>query len=153
MDPLLQEHRRQTLAGFLSVGLTVILSVLGIFDWLAIRGAAIDVFSYIGVDPYAWQAVEYGTFITLGIIWLAFVYYAQHYLKKRADAGRIWSSFTKLLAVQLAVLFLCEMIVFAMDRKKNPGDDWLLAAAEAVCALALFMVSVLIAKRAVPSDQ
>ncbi|MBM7566052.1 hypothetical protein [Paenibacillus sacheonensis] len=153
MDPLLQEHRRQTAAGFLSVALTVVLSFIGIFDWLSMRGVVIDLLSYYGVDPYAWQAVEYGTFIVLGIVWLAFVYYCQHFLKMRALAGKLWVSFTKLFAIQLAVLFGCELIVFAIDEKKNLTEAWLLAAAEGICALALFLVSIALAKRAVPSDQ
>ncbi|QHT59629.1 hypothetical protein GXP70_06475 [Paenibacillus lycopersici] len=152
MDPLLQEHRRQTVAGFLSVALTVVLAALGIADWLAVRGAFIDLLSRAGVDPYAWQAVEYGTFITLGIIWLAYVYYAQHYLKQRADAGKIWAACAKLLAIQLALLFVCELAIYAMDGKKNATADWLLAAAEGLCAPVLFFVSAALAKRAVPSE-
>ncbi|WP_308638156.1 hypothetical protein [Paenibacillus silvisoli] len=147
MDPLLQEHKKETAAGYLSIALAIVVSVIGIFNWLALRGLVISLLGYYEVDPFAWQAIDYSMFISLGIGWLAYVYYSQFHFKKRALAGRVWSSFSAFVAVQAWLLFGCGLPYFILGGLENPPSDaWLLLVSEGSGALVLTIVSVWLGK-------
>ncbi|WP_090984944.1 hypothetical protein [Paenibacillus sp. CF384] len=148
MDPLLQEHKKVTAAGYLSVLLTAVTSFIGILNWLALRGLVIYLLGYYNVNPFSWQAIDYIMFISLGIGWLAYVYYSQFHFKKRALAGRVWKSFTRFLAVQLGLLFACGVPYFVLGSGNRPKDEWWLLASEGVGALVLTLLSIWLGRRA-----
>ncbi|SEN95245.1 hypothetical protein [Paenibacillus sp. OV219] len=153
MDPLLQEHKKHALAGFLSVLLTAVVSLIGIVNWLSLRGLVIAFLGYFEVDPFKWQAIDYSLFIILGIGWLVFVYYSQYHFKKRVLSGGLWKSFTKVLSIQAWILFACGLPYLLAGMQSKLQSDWILIVVEGIGALVLSILSAALGKKAIASDQ
>ncbi|AZN41449.1 hypothetical protein [Paenibacillus albus] len=153
MDPLLREHKKHAMAGFLSVLLTGVVSIIGIVNWFSLRGLVIALLGYFKVDPFKWQAVDYSLLIILGIGWLVFVYFSQYLFKKHALTGGLWKSFTKLLSIQAWILFACGLPYLLTGMRSKLETDWILVAVEGVCALVFTILSAKLEKKAIASDQ
>jgi hypothetical protein len=110
MDPYREMKQKDTAAGFISVGLTIITSVLGIINWFELRSFTLACLAYFNVKASAWQSIDNFSFLLLGIVWLAYVYYGQYFLKKKASAKQVLQAAAMLLAIQLGLLFLCNLL-------------------------------------------
>jgi hypothetical protein len=108
MNPFHDEHKRRTEANLLSLAITVVFSVLGIYNWMEVRAFIIGMLATLKVNPFAWQGIDNITFLLAGVAWLAYVFYSQHYLKKNALAGRLLPAAALLLALQFWLLFVCR---------------------------------------------
>jgi hypothetical protein len=104
MNPFHEEQQRKSTAGLVSFALTIVLSLLGIYNWVEVRSLIVTMLAVLKVNPYAWQGIDNMTFLAAGVGWLSYVFYAQHYLKKQAIAGRVLRGAALLLACQLWLL-------------------------------------------------
>jgi hypothetical protein len=110
MNPIHEMNQKHTTAGLISVGLTILTSVLGIFNWLALRSLLLSLLAFFQIKPSAWQGIDNITFLLLGIIWLAYVYYSQYYLKKKVIAKQVLRSVARLLSLQMWILFFSDLL-------------------------------------------
>jgi hypothetical protein len=110
MEPFREMKQQDTAAGFISVGLTIITSVLGIINWFELRSLTLACLAFFNVKASSWQGIDNFTFLLLGIVWLAYVYYCQYFLKKKASAKQVFQAVAMLLAIQLALLFVCNLL-------------------------------------------
>jgi hypothetical protein len=110
MNPFHEEQKKKAAAGLISFGLTIVFSLLGIYNWMELRSLIITMLAVLKVDPYAWQGIDNLTFIMAGVGWLAYVFYSQYYLRKQALAGRVMPAVALLLACQLWLLVLSRGI-------------------------------------------
>lgn len=110
MEPFREMKQKDTAAGFISVGLTIITSVLGIINWFQLRSLTLACLAYFNVKASSWQGIDNLTFLLLGIVWLAYVYYCQYFLKKKASAKQVLQAAAMLLAIQLGLLFICNLL-------------------------------------------
>lgn len=97
-------------AGFLSLAVTVVLSALGIYNWMEFRDFVIGMLAAFKVNPFAWQAIDNMTFLLSGVIWLAYVFFCQFYIRKQALKRRWLPASVLLLAVQLWLLLVCRVL-------------------------------------------
>jgi hypothetical protein len=110
MDPYREMKQKDTAAGFISVGLTIITSVLGIINWFELRSLILAFLAFFNVKASSWQGIDNSSFLLLGIVWLAYVYYCQYFLKKKASAKQVLQAAAMLLAIQLGLLFMCNLL-------------------------------------------
>lgn len=109
MDPFLEMKQRDSSAGYKSVGITAITAALGVINWFELRGLLLVLLTFFGVKRSSWQGIDNFSFLLMGVVWLAYVFYCQHYLKKKAEAGQVLQASAMLLAVQLGLLFICNL--------------------------------------------
>ncbi|WP_171687407.1 hypothetical protein [Paenibacillus planticolens] len=102
--------QRDPSAGYKSVGITVITSALGIINWFELRGLLLVLLTFFGVKRDSWQGIDNFSFLLMGVAWLAYVFYCQYDLKKKAEAGQVLQASAMLLAIQLGLLFVCNFL-------------------------------------------
>ncbi|SDM84140.1 hypothetical protein SAMN04487897_101222 [Paenibacillus sp. yr247] len=110
MDPFREMKQKDTAAGFISVGLTIITSVLGILNWFELRSLLLACLAFFNVKASSWQGIDNFTFLLMGVGWLAYVFYGQHFLKKKAAAKQVLQAAAMLFAFQLGLLFVCNLL-------------------------------------------
>ncbi|WNQ09483.1 hypothetical protein MJA45_17825 [Paenibacillus aurantius] len=140
MDPLL-EHRRRNSAALLSLAGAALASVLGLWNWLELRSLVLSLLAYNRVDPFSWKGIDNMTFLLFGILWLAYVFYSQHFLRTRIMRRRGWTAAARLLAVQLWLLLLCRGLPMALGTAPAGGREvWLALTGLAALLLTGFAV-------------
>lgn len=110
MDPFLEMKQRDPSAGYKSVGITVITAALGVVNWFELRGLLLVLLTFFGVKRSSWQGIDNFSFLLMGIVWLAYVFYCQYYLKKKAEDKQVLQASAMLLAIQLGLLFVCNLL-------------------------------------------
>lgn len=110
MDPFHEMKQRDTAAGFISVGLTLFTAVLGIVNWFELRSLLLACLAFFNVKSSSWQGIDNFTFLMLGVAWLAYVFYCQYLLKKKAISKQVMQATARLLAIQLGLLFVCNLL-------------------------------------------
>jgi hypothetical protein len=108
MNPFHEEQKRKTQAGLISLAITIVFSLLGIYNWMELRAFIISILAAMKVEPFAWQGIDNMSFLISGVAWLAYVFYSQFYMRKQALEGRLLPAAALLLAVQLWLLVLCR---------------------------------------------
>jgi hypothetical protein len=146
MDPIHEMNQKHAAAGLISVGLTIVTSVLGIFNWLALRSLLLSLLAFLQVKPSAWQGIDNITFLLLGIIWLAYVYYSQYYLKKKAIAKQVLKAATRLLSLQMWVLFFSDLVSNLLFRASLVPSNMPVLLIEGSAALLLSFLAVMSAR-------
>ncbi|MDR6882057.1 hypothetical protein [Bacillus sp. 3255] len=109
MDPFLEIKQPDATAGYKSVGITVITAAIGVINWFELRGLLLVLLTFFGVKRSSWQGIDNFSFLFMGVVWLAYVFYCQHYLKKKAEAKQVLQASAMLLAIQLGLLFVCNL--------------------------------------------
>lgn len=116
MDPFLEMKQRDPAAGYKSVGITVITAALGIMNWFELRSLLLVLLTFFGVKRSSWQGIDNLSFLFMGVVWLAYVFYCQYYLKKKAEAKQVLQASAMLLAIQLGILFVCNLFSHVLLR-------------------------------------
>ncbi|KIL40550.1 hypothetical protein SD70_12395 [Gordoniibacillus kamchatkensis] len=140
MNPFHEERRRVAAATFIAVLLTVAFSLLGIYNWMELRGFVLSMLAVFKIDPLAWQGVDNMTFLLFGVAWLAYVFYSHYYLRKHALHGRALAAAVRLLAVQMWLLLMCRIVPALFgDTGKAAGYAWMAEAAAALLLTAFWL--------------
>jgi hypothetical protein len=146
MDPIHEMNQKHTAAGLISVGLAILTAVLGIFNWLALRSLILSLLAFLQVKPSAWQGIDNITFLLLGIIWLAFVYYSQYYLKKKAIAKKVLKAAAGLLSVQMWMLFFSDLVANLLIRASLVPSNMPVLLIEGSAAILLSLLTMMSAR-------
>jgi hypothetical protein len=146
MDPIHEMNQKYIAAGLISGGLTILTSVLGIFNWLALRSLLLSLLTSLQVKPSAWQGIDNVTFVLFGIIWLAYVYYSQYYLRKKAIAKQVLKAAAGLLSLQMWILFFSDLVPSLLIRPSLASYNMLVLLIEGSVALLLSLLAVISAR-------
>ncbi|QGQ96562.1 hypothetical protein EHS13_17575 [Paenibacillus psychroresistens] len=146
MNTIREMNQKHPTAGLISVGLTILTSVLGIYNWLALRSLILSLLAFFEVKPSAWQGIDNITFLLLGIIWLANVYYSQWYLKKKVIAKQVLKSIARLLSIQMWILFISDLLSNLLIRSSLVPSNIQVLLIEGSAAILLTLLAVMSAR-------
>ncbi|NRF95379.1 hypothetical protein HQN89_31380 [Paenibacillus frigoriresistens] len=134
MNPFHDEQQKKARATLISFALTIVFSLLALYNWWELRMLVVTMMVILKVNPYAWKAIDNMMFLLAGVGWLSYVFYSQYYLKKCALAGKLLPGAALLLACQLWLLVLSRGIP-ALFGVINSSYGWILALEGAVAIL------------------
>lgn len=142
MDPFHEMKKRDTAAGFISVGITIFTSVLGIINWFELRSLLLACLAFFNVKASSWQGIDNFTFLLLGVAWLAYVFYSQYFLKKKAASKQVLQAAAMLLAIQLGLLFVCNLLTHVLLNVTFESYMLLFLVIEGISALLLSLFAI-----------
>jgi hypothetical protein len=124
MDSFIKEQRRRTVAGVLSVLLTILTGALGLYMWISMRSLVLDLLLVFRVNPWSWRFIDNFSFLLFGIAWLGFVLYAQHYYNQGALRSRLLSRLCWMTGIQFLLLFLCRIVPVLLHTEVQSPWSW-----------------------------
>jgi len=91
--------------------LMVVTAALGVAEWFLMRLFVLRFLALGRVSVWAWRWWDLSSFILLGVLWLALVYYSAHQYWEALATGRLWRVFAVISLVQILVptLIVCGL--------------------------------------------
>jgi hypothetical protein len=124
MDSFIKERRRRTIAGVLSVLLTILTGALALYIWISMRSLVMDLLLVFHVNLWSWRFIDNFSFLLFGIAWLGFVLYAQHYYNQGALKSRLLSRLCLMTGIQLLLLFMCRIVPLLLHTAVQHPWSW-----------------------------
>ncbi|MBW7453358.1 hypothetical protein ACFOLF_13910 [Paenibacillus sepulcri] len=110
MDEFLKRSNRQAKAGIYSYLLSFATSALGIYLWFELRDLISSLLIVFNINPSAWRAIDNFSFLLLGILWLACVFFVQHVYHKSYLAGCLFRRVCLVIGIQMLIWSVIRLI-------------------------------------------
>jgi len=131
--------KRKWIQWILVYVLWIITAGLGFLCLISARSLSLSILYLFSVSRWAAPAVDKMTFLTLGILWLVLVIFAEHYYREALPRKTLWKHFSLITAIELFFLSGSHLMPILIISKTNVyGGSFLLPVIELIGGVIFF---------------
>ncbi|WP_248926216.1 hypothetical protein [Paenibacillus hamazuiensis] len=140
---------KKWIAGIVAASLlSAVSAVLGLLNWIILREAEQTIVVRSSISRWSWQAIDSFSFLLLGMAWLSFVLFVQHYLMKAPDVRSLWGRALCVIGAQTLLLFACRLAATALGPAGTGLSQTVILIAEGALGTGLSYAGIRLLKKA-----